>query len=367
MKRYFSLVFAVVTLSALVMLMSCQTKEVTSAKVYIQQNNWDKAIEQLEQAVVLYPNDAEAHYLLGDAYSNRSEWTRMNEMFNKSLAIAPTFQDKIRFTREKYWGMAINQGVAKVNTKDGQRDLEGAGVDFATANEIDPGHPEGYKYLALTQRLLKKYDEALSTYAKYFELKSDDLVVMNEVTLIHLEKKSFDKAIEMANKVLAIDPNNFEALTNTANAYINNGQNDLAQKTYEEALLKKPDDPDLMFNLAQVYYMNKDFDKSVALFQKVIEKAPEDYEANLYVGNAYLNMGDDFHKSLLEKQNNNQTITDEEIAQRDGFYKNAITYLEKAVSLKPDNSAVYYNIGIAYVRLGDQKKGQEYFDKSEVK
>lgn len=367
MKKYFALVFAVVALFSVVFLMSCQTKEVTSAKVYIQQNNWDKAIEQLEQAVTIYPNDAEAHYLLGDAYSNKSMWIKMNEMFNKSLAIAPTFQDKIKYTRDKYWGTVVNQGVAKVNAKDDQRDLEGAGVDFATAIEIDPSHPEGYKYLALTQRLLKNFDGALASYTKYFELKPQDIVTLNEMALIYIEKKEFDKVIEVSKKVLAIDPNNLDALSNTANAYINKGQTDLAQQTYEEALTKKPNDQDLLFNLAQVYYMNKNFKKSAEVFEQVLALAPEDYEANLYLGNAYLNQGDEIHKELLEKQNNSQIIKDEDIANRDEFYKKAITSLEKAVMIKPDNSAVYYNIGVAYVRLGNKEKGQEFFDKAEGK
>jgi tetratricopeptide (TPR) repeat protein len=43
---------------AVTLFLGCQTKEVTSAKVYQQQGNWDKMIEQLEQAVKIYPKDA---------------------------------------------------------------------------------------------------------------------------------------------------------------------------------------------------------------------------------------------------------------------------------------------------------------------
>ena len=46
----------------------CQDTYTTSAKVYMQQNNYDKAIEQCLLAIDQIPNNAEAYYVLGQAY-----------------------------------------------------------------------------------------------------------------------------------------------------------------------------------------------------------------------------------------------------------------------------------------------------------
>ena len=46
-------------LFGLLVLSGCGMKELTSAKVYIQQKDWDEAIKQLERAVELYPDHAE--------------------------------------------------------------------------------------------------------------------------------------------------------------------------------------------------------------------------------------------------------------------------------------------------------------------
>ena len=43
----------------LVILASCQSKNLTSAKIYIQQDDWDGALEQLEWAVEATPDNAE--------------------------------------------------------------------------------------------------------------------------------------------------------------------------------------------------------------------------------------------------------------------------------------------------------------------
>ena len=89
-KRHSILVVSVLLLGMLV-LFGCQSKELTSAKVYIQQDDWEKAEEQLKLAVELYPNDAEAHRWLGEAYARNNDFVKMNEEFEASLAIAPKF------------------------------------------------------------------------------------------------------------------------------------------------------------------------------------------------------------------------------------------------------------------------------------
>ena len=48
------------------------------------------------------------------------------------------------------------------------------------------------------------------------------------------------------------------------------------------------------------------------------------------------------------------------------FYKQAVPYLEKASELKPDDASVWNNLGVAYVNIGEEKKGKEAFDRSEA-
>src|SRR4030067_3531132 len=99
MKGKVVLLIVLIASLFLMLFLGCQSKEVTSAKVYIQQDNWEKAKEQLEQAVNLYPNDPEAHYLLGEVYGREKQWGKMNEEFYQSLAIGPKFEQQIKSAR----------------------------------------------------------------------------------------------------------------------------------------------------------------------------------------------------------------------------------------------------------------------------
>jgi Tfp pilus assembly protein PilF len=145
---------------ATLILLSCQSKEVTSAKVYMQQDNWDKAKEQLLMAVDLYPRDPEAQYLLGEVYAKEGEWEKMNDSFDKSLKIGPRFEPQIKNIVEKSWVTTFNAGVARINAND----LEAAISKFKECLIINPERIEGYKNLAVSYMRTDNYEDAKKVY-----------------------------------------------------------------------------------------------------------------------------------------------------------------------------------------------------------
>ncbi len=353
-------------LLAIVVLVGCASKELTSAKVYINQNNWDKAIEQLEAAIQVNPKDAEAYYLLGEGYGQKSEWEKMNDAFAKSLAISPNFEARIKNTVDRYWVMNFNQGVGKVNTKAGEQpDLQAAANLFAICTVIDPKRPEAYRNLAVTYLRMNELQKAKDTYLSLLSVDPKNMIAYNEATRLLMEMKEYPQALELAEKALAVDPANAEAISNMAMVYDLMDEKEKAQQTYEQALQRNPDNQDLLFNLARLHFLNKEYNKAIELFQKVIALNPEDFDSNLNVGNAYLTMADDLRKILIEKETNKKPVSDEEINQLKEFYRAAIPFLEKALSINSNNSTVWYNLGVAYVNIGDAQKGQECFDKAE--
>ena len=56
-----------------VLLPGCQSTALTSAKLYIQQEDWERAVEQLQAAVETTPTDAEAWMLLAVAHANMEQ------------------------------------------------------------------------------------------------------------------------------------------------------------------------------------------------------------------------------------------------------------------------------------------------------
>ena len=69
----------------------CSSTELTSAKLYIQQKNYDKALEALLKDVQKNPDSDEGYYLLGYVYGEKDQYSEMMDAFNKSLSLYWSF------------------------------------------------------------------------------------------------------------------------------------------------------------------------------------------------------------------------------------------------------------------------------------
>jgi|YNPNPStandDraft_1061719.scaffolds.fasta_scaffold56193_2 superkiller protein 3 len=362
-KRAIALV-AVAVAGVSLVLVGCQSKEVTSAKVYIQQDDWEKATEQLEMAVKLYPQDAEAHFLLGQAYAQRGDYAGMRKEFEASLAISPRFEPRIKHEIERHWVSYFNNGVKKVNA--GQ--LEAAKKDFQTCLVIDPAHIEAYKNLGYTYVQLDSLPRAIAMYEKVAELAPRDKDALRSLTSLYMQAEEYPQVLKTADRRLELDPGDVDAIASKALAYDYMGEGDKALGEYQKALERQPENTDLLFNLGRLHYLRGNYSEAVVQFEKVIEKNPNDADAYVNVGNAYLSIGDQIRKRAVEEEEKGKRFTDKEIdalkKEIEKYHCGAIPYLEKAVQLKPDNANAWYNLGVAYVNCGRREDGEKAFDRA---
>lgn len=361
MKKSYALIALLFGVVSALFLFGCQSKEVTSAKVYIQQNDWDKAIEQLEQAVKLYPSDPEAHFLLGQGYAEKKRWAEMNKEFDASLAAAPTFQQQITSVREKNWVDVFNDGVKKVNSSN----ITGAITSFETCLVINPKRMEAYQNLAYAFTKNEDLEKATQTYQNWLANDPANVTAMKALGAIYFDQKEFDKALEVYQKVLSQTPEDVDAIAYIAMLYDNKGESDKAVEYYQKALEKRPEDTDLIFNLGRYFYMKSEYGKAIEEFRKVIQLSPDDFDANVNVGNALLSIGQNKYKDLKKYEDAGKDIPAAGLDEMKGYFQEAVSFLEKAVTLKPEDANAWYNLGVAYINSGETEKGKEAFDKSD--
>lgn len=333
-----SIFFGVALLCGIILFTNCQQTAVTSAKVYMQQTNWDKAIEQCQLAIEQKPNDAEAYFILGKAYGMKKMYREMNGAFKKSLESSPKRAQEIQNLRETNWVELFNGGVALIK----QDKLDEAVEKFNLAIEILPDRIDAYKNLAYTYSQMNNDSLSIQTYLSAISIDSTDLELKNFLGILYYRNKKYEKAINILSEVIAkADPGSkeySEALYHLAYSYDMLGQPEKALEAYNKALEAVPDDKDIMFNLGRLYFMMDNFEKAIENFQKVIKVDSSDFEAHLNTGNAYLQ---------LEK------------------FKEAVPYFERATELKPDNANAWNNLGVAYVRAGMVEEGTAAFNKAE--
>ena len=93
----------------------CSSTNITSARLYMQQDNYEKAKEALMKEVETNPKSDEGYYLLGYIYGEEGNFEKMMENFSKSLEISKNFQKEITDSRNYYWADNFNKGVAFFN------------------------------------------------------------------------------------------------------------------------------------------------------------------------------------------------------------------------------------------------------------
>ncbi len=348
---------------AVIYFVGCQSTALTSAKLYIQQENYPKALEQLEIEVKQNPQNAEGWYLLGYVYAMEGRFEDMNRAFAECQKLTNQYDKDIQTVRRKYWIDKFNSGVRKLQAEK----FEDAIKDFETAVLIDPEDPNAYKNLGYAFIKIGKDDKAVENYELALKYDSTDTKTMYVLGLEYQRMGNYEKAAQMFQKILDLEPGNADALSNLALTYDMMGEPQRAMSAYNQALAHAPDNPDLYFNRGLLYYKRDDFIAAAKDFEKVLEYNPEDFEALFYAGSAYLNMGDKIkqERMKLEEQGKSNSEIEKLKAQEKELYKKALQYLEKARDVKPDDINVWNNLGITYVRLGMTQKGVEAFKKVE--
>ncbi len=345
----------------LLLMIGCQSKEVTSAKVYIQQDDWNKAIEQLESAVQLYPADGEAHFLLGQGYGKKGMFDKMVKELDLAAKVNPMMEKSVQQEKAYHWTNEFNNGVKSYK----ENDLIGAAQHFKTAVLIDSSRGDGYKNLASCYQAEDSLAKAVAVYEKLLEHTPKDVEAMLRLHgwLIRLEK--VDKGIVVLNKAREADPENVDVLSALAISYDMKGETSKAFEVYNQALVKNPENPDLLFNLGRLYFLQGNYEKAIENFNNVIANNPDDFESNLNIGNAYLSVADKMSTDLRAKEEEKGKEIPEERAKIKEYYRLSVPYLEKALEIKPDNANAWNNLGVAYIRTDNLEKGQEAFKKAE--
>jgi len=354
----------------------CQTKELTSAKVHIQQNNWEKAVIALEKAVAEHPENAEAQFLLGRGYAMQGRFADMNRVFAASLAASPQFELEIKLWRQKYFSEYFNAGVKAAS----ENDFPAGREAFTIAVVIDPKQPATHANLAYVHSKLGELDKALALCQAGLAIDPDNREIYLVMADIHKQRHDYVKSQMVLEQALQKNPRQPQILSALAGVYDCLGRNDDALAAYQQALRIKPDDQALLLSLARLYSAKNDYSHAIQQYASALSFDSNHFEANYHVGLGYLKMGDGLQRRANELEARQSTKffagsekeppaeSSESVrlnleAMRN--FKTALPFLLKAAALDTLHAGAYFNLGAGYTRLGETEKAKVAFKRYE--
>ncbi|MBU0529287.1 tetratricopeptide repeat protein [bacterium] len=339
----------------LVLFIRCASEELTSAKLYIQQEDWENAEIYLVKALAVEPENPEIPYLLGDLiYGRNNDWDKMNEMFAKALSLGADkvilqggkVSDYVAQAQEKHWVAIYNKGVSYFNdfrkSGDGKDSpiLQDAIETFTMATEMNPNNGQSYGILANCLYTSGDLDGAIETITIGAAKDPNNFDLNMIAGKLFLDADDKESALIYYKHAVDIDPTNSLATRQLAQTYYDVGDKEMSLAIYEGAIAKETDNnlkADLYYNLGVLNMQLGDFQQAEDNFSLAYDFNPNDVDALRGIAQTFENA--------------------EKWSRAEYFYR-------KLIDMEPENPQHYRAMARILLRQGDTDGAQEYFDKS---
>jgi len=384
MNKYFIYVFTLIFMWLTFSAYQCASTEITSARLYIQQKNYDKAEEVLKKEVTKNPQSEEGWYLTGFVKHEKRDYKGMLEAFQKALQVGKKYEREINQLLKASWAENFNDGVNYFNTANRNENPDSVKIlrqkainSFETAIQMQPDSNDTYRNLVFVYLSAGDLEGSIEPTERWVNrVKSlESYQVITEVYYTkaeqkwnkYLSSKNAQDSVEAlqlyeitekyANEGLQKYPNDGTLNSFLFNTYISLGKKDLALSKAKDAVDQNPNDKYTNYNYGTMLLEAKNYEEAVKYFKKALEIDPK-YENAIYnIAACYINWGIQVRDKEEEANSTERTYKK--------YFEEAKTYLEQLVQLTPNDFKTWERLGQVYAVLGMKEKAEEAFNKAD--
>ncbi|MCX8057419.1 MAG: tetratricopeptide repeat protein [Ignavibacteria bacterium] len=362
----------------------CASTEITSARLYIQQKNYDKAEEVLKKEVTKNPQSEEGWYLTGYVKHEKRDYNGMLEAFQNALKIGKKYEREINQLLKASWAENFNDGVNYFNSAnrasnpDTVKILRQKAINaFETAIKMQPDSNDTYRNLVFVYLSANDLDGSLEPSERWVKrvksLESYQIITEIYYTKAEQQWMKYQSTKNPQDSVKAMDlyfqtekyaseglqkyPNDGTLNSFLFNTYVSLGKRDLALKKAKEAVDLNPNDKFTNYNYGTMLLEARNYEEAVKYFKKALEIDPK-YENAIYnIAACYINWGIQVREK--EEEANATTRTYKK------YFEDAKNYLEQLVELTPNDFKTWERLGQVYAVLGMKEKAEQAFNKAD--
>ena len=334
------------------------------ADLYFKIGRIREAVIAAQDQVAKYPNDIEAHELLGKVYL-RSLGDMQSPQSGQMLQLAIAEYEKLAQLKpndvETHLLLGQLYGVDHDSTK--------AEAQFKAAQKIDADSEDVVLNLA---RLYSDQGDMQRSVEVLSGVPVDDRTARIEVALAadYDQLKKSKDAIAAYRRAMDLDPDNLDIERGLANALLNAGQLDESQKLFTQIVTAEPQDAQSQIHLSEIQRQQGHYDKALATLEKAKPLAPDSLELSYNEALIYDSLGryDDATKLLMKlvagSAHADGKYSDQEKANR-GIFLERLGIIYREENKTPEAVTAYkqmVELGGDYVRSGYQGQVDAYRD-----
>ncbi len=318
-----------------------QGMQVTSAKVYIKQNEWDKAEALLTEALAKDAEHRDANFFMGYVRYTQGRYEEMLDHWSKFEAkkLGRRERDIHKKTIKDLYIEAFNKGIEGFNAQDWPATIS----NFKVAVRLKPD----------------KKDFQPETNLGFAQISAGEL----------------DDGIATLEIVIEADPKNADIWNGLLAGYIRKEDHKNIIRAYENYLpLINQHDSNDYYRLGRSHSVLGDTLKAAEVYEAAMEVVPEEMNFYLMSSEIHARFGNNNKAADILERAHKVDETDTKILNSLGVlyyiakdYQKAISSLQKLVELEPLDIDGWQNLGDAFFGLasvaneaGDTAKGNEY-------
>lgn len=245
------------------------------ARVCIEEGHNAAAAGELRKALVLKPQHAESHYLLGVSQERDGQFAEALASYRKSYALDSTNVAAIVAAGEVL--------VALGQISDAQSHVE----SYLHVAGEDPAMLELAGRLAIMQR---QFDKATRYYQQALDLDFRNGLYKESLARAHFLAGNYAEAADLLKELIDTPDRPVTSTTRTilADCYMASGRLDDARDQYQIVTDSRPDDAGAWLNLAKAALKLGDADRAAISARRSLDLKKKDLQATLVLGMALL-------------------------------------------------------------------------------
>ncbi len=321
-----------------------------SGEAALRAGNLDQAESSFKQVLAQDPNSAGAYANLGVIAMRRQNWPAALDLLHKAERLAPNVA-----------GIRLNIGLVYYR----QSEFHSAIAPFESVLHDQPDSAQARYLLGLCYFFTERYADAVGALQDLWPQESNDL------NYLYVLGNAADKAgnAQLQDRALSrfveLGQNTAEYHMLMGKAFLNREENDKALAELEQAAQSDPNLPFVHFNLGLVYLARLDFDHAKEQFENDIALEPDVAFNYDRLGLVYIYQQQDakaeenFREALRRDSHLSSSYFGlARVYQREKKFDQALSAIDDAVKIDPDNPN-YHNLkGQILLREGHTQDGQ---------
>ncbi len=199
--------------------------------------------------------------------------------------------------------------------------------------------------LAMEYESINNFQKAIKVLEEILDKNEENEAAIYEIAYCYERIGNFDKCIQYYTKYIDNNPYSFTAWYNLGNIYFLKENIEKAIWAYDYSIIINEDFASAHFNLGNIYMQTAEYDKALIAYQKCAEIDSSDALTLSYLGEAYERL--ERYEEALDCYRRSKDMNGEIaepwlgigiILELQGDMKQALSYLEQAVLLQPDNA-----------------------------